>query len=165
ARAEYEKALEKLPGSTAILKGIAQTYGAEGNPDKAIETLRKVAQLDPNDHENRVLLASLLLEQGKLEEGKSVLETLPPEAIRDAGVYVNLGILFMNKNKPEEARTYLTKAIEIDPADADSYRIRGLASVQAKKNGEAKADLNKYLELAPDGADAKEVREILQALR
>jgi tetratricopeptide (TPR) repeat protein len=165
ARAEYEKALEKLPGSTAILKGIAQTYGAEGNPDKAIETLRKVAQLDANDHENRVLLASLLLEQGKLEEGRGVLETLPPEAIRDAGVYVNLGILFMNKNKPEEARTYLTKAIEIDPADADTYRYRGLASVQAKKNAEAKADLNKYLELAPDGADAKEVREILQALR
>jgi tetratricopeptide (TPR) repeat protein len=165
ARAEYEKALQKLPGSTAILKGIAQTYGAEGNSDKAIETLREIAVLDANDHDNRVLLASLLLEQGKLEEGKGVLETLPPGAIRDAGIYVNLGILFMNKNAPETARVYLTRAIEIDPADADSYRYRGLASVQAKKNAEAKADLKKYLELAPDGADAKEVREILQALR
>lgn len=165
ARAEYEKALQKLPGSTAILKGIAQTYGAEGKADKAVETLREIAVLDPNDHDNRVLLASLLLEQGKLEEGKGVLETLPPGAIRDAGVYVNLGILFMNKNAPETARTYLTRAIEIDPADADSYRYRGLASVQAKKNADAKADLKKYLELAPDGADAKEVREILLALR
>lgn len=165
ARAEYEKALQKLPGSTAIMKGIAQTYAGEGNRDQAIETLRKIAAQDASDHDSRVLLASLLLEAGKLEEGKGVLETLPPGAIRDAGVYVNLGILFMNKNEPESARTYLTRAIEMDPEDADSYRYRGLASVQAKKNAEAKADLKKYLELAPEGADAKEVREILQALR
>jgi tetratricopeptide (TPR) repeat protein len=165
ARAEYEKALAAAPDSTAILKGIAQTWSGEGNREKAIETLKKISDLDPNDADNRVLLASVLLEQGKLEEGKTILEGLPPGSIRDASVYVNLGILFMNKNKPEEARAYLTKAIEIDPADADSYRYRGLASVQAKKNADAKADLKKYLEMKPDGPDAKEVREILQALR
>jgi tetratricopeptide (TPR) repeat protein len=165
ARAEYEKALAAAPDSTAILKGIAQTWSGEGNREKAIETLQKVSQLDPNDADTRILIASLLLEQGKLEEGKAILESLPPGSIRNASVYVNLGILFMNKNKPEEASAYLTKAIEIDPADADSYRYRGLASVQAKKNAEAKADLKKYLEMRPDGPDAKEVREILQALR
>jgi len=165
ARAEYEKALAAMPDSTAILKGIAQTWSGEGNLEKATETLKKISDLDPNDADNRVLLASVLLEQGKLDEGKAILESLPPGSIRDAGVYVNLGILFMNKNKPEEARAQLTKAIEIDPADADAYRYRGLASAQAKKNAEAKADLKKYLEMKPDGPDAKEVREILQALR
>ena len=165
ARSEYEKALAAMPDSTAILKGIAQTWSGEGNLQKAVETLEKISQLDPNDLDNRVLLASILLEQGKLEEGRAILEGLPPGSIRDASVYVNLGILFMNKNNPEEARAYLTKAIEIDPADADSYRYRGLALVQGKKNAEAKADLKKYLEMKPDGPDAKEVREILQALR
>ncbi len=165
ARAQYEKALVAVPDNAALLKGIAQTYHGEGNKEKTIETLKKVMEIDPNDTNNRTLLASMLLENGQLDEGKRILENLPPGAIKDASVYINLGILFMNKKKPEEARAYLTKAIEIDPTDADAYHYRGLASVQAKKNAEAKADLRKYLELAPSGPDAKEVREILQALK
>lgn len=165
ARALYEKALAAVPGNAAILKGIAQTYAGEGNKDKAVETLRKVAEADPADSESRILLASLLLEGGKLEEGKAMLEALPEGAVKDAGVYANLGILFMNKSKPADAAAYLTKAMELAPADADLYYYRGLAYMQEKKNVEAKADLKKYLELKPEGPEAKEIREILEALK
>jgi tetratricopeptide (TPR) repeat protein len=165
ARAEYEKANAAVPDNTAILGGIAQTYHGEGNREKTVEILRKIVELDPNDTQNRILLANILLELGKLEEGKAMLDALPPGSISDPGVYMNLGILFMNKNKGEDARAYLTKAIELDPASADGYYYRGLALIQAKKNAEAKADLQKYLQLKPDGPEAKEVREILQALK
>jgi len=165
ARAEYEKALAAVPDNTAILGGIAQTYNGEGNKAKAIEVIRRITELDPADTPHRVLLANLLLEQGKLEEGKTILEALPPGSITDSSVYQNLGILFMNKNKGEEARAYLTKAIELDPADPYGYYYRGIALVQAKKSAEAKADLKKFLELKPDAPEAAEVREILQALK
>ncbi|MFN2387306.1 MAG: tetratricopeptide repeat protein [Thermoanaerobaculia bacterium] len=165
ARALYEKALAAVPENPAILKGIAQTYAGEGNKEKAVETLRKVTEADPADSESRILLASLLLEGGKLEEGKAMLEALPEGAVKDAGVYANVGILFMNKAKPADAAAYLTKAIVLAPADADLYYYRGLAYMQEQKNAEAKADLRKYLELKPDGPEAKEVREILQALK
>ncbi len=165
ARAEYEKALAAVPNNTAILGGIAQTYHGEGNGSKTIETLRKIIELDPADTKNRVLLASLLLEDGKLEEGKAILDALPPDSIQDPSVYINLGILFMNKKKGEQAREYLTKAIQLDPTQPDSYYYRGLAYIQAKKNAEAKADLKKYLEMRPDGPEAKETREMLQALK
>jgi len=165
ARAEYEKALVLVPDNPAILKGIAQTYHAEKNTEKEIELLRKLTQLDPSDSESRFLLGSLLVQQGKLEEGKEILDALPPGAIKDPGAYVNLGILFMNKNNPEQARVYLTKAIETSPAQPESYYYRGLALMQLKKNADAKVDFHKYLELAPNGAEAKEVREILQAFK
>ena len=165
ARALYEKALAAVPDNPAILKGIAQTYAGEVNKDKAIETLQKVAELDPSDTNSRVLLASLMLERGNLDEGKAMLEALPEGTVKDAGVYANLGILFMNKKRTADAVTYLTKAVAIDPADPDLYYYRGLAYMQEKKNAEAKADLKKYLELKPDGAEAKDVREILQALK
>jgi tetratricopeptide (TPR) repeat protein len=165
ARALYEKGLAAVPDNPAILKGIAQTYAGEGNKEKSIETLRKVTELDPADTNSRVLLASLLLEGGKLDEGKAMLEALPEGTVKDAGVYANLGILFMNKSRAADAVTYLTKALAIDSADADLYYYRGLAYMQEKKNAEAKADLKKYLELKPDGPEAKEVREILQALK
>lgn len=165
ARALYEKALAAVPGNPAILKGIAQAYAGEGNREKSVETLRQVLEADPDDNDSRVLVASMLLETGKLEEGKAMLDALPEGAVKDSGVYANVGILFMNKGKAADAATYLTRGIALDPADADLYYYRGLAYMQAKKNAEAKADLNKYLELKPEGPEAKEVREILQALK
>lgn len=165
ARALYEKALAAVPGNPAILKGIAQAYAGEGNREKSIETLKEVLEAEPDDNDSRVLIASMLLESGKLEEGKAMLDALPEGAVKESGVYANVGILFMNKGKATDAATYLTRGIALDPADADLYYYRGLAYMQAKKNAEAKADLNKYLELKPEGPEAKEVREILQALK
>lgn len=165
ARALYEKALAAVPDNPAILKGIAQAYAGEGNREKSIETLKQVLEAEPDDNESRVLVASMLLESGKLEEGKAMLDALPEGAVKDSGVYANVGILFMNKGKATDAATYLTRGIVLDPADADLYYYRGLAYMQSKKNAEAKADLQKYLELKPEGPEAKEVREILQALK
>jgi tetratricopeptide (TPR) repeat protein len=165
ARSHYEKALATIPDNAALLKGIAQTYHGENNRAKAIETLRRVQQLDPGDNDNRMLLASMLLEDGKLDEGQQLLETLPPGSVKDPAVYTNVGILFMNKNNPAQAQAYFTKAIELDPAQADAYYYRGLSYLGAKKTAEAKTDFKKYLELKPQGEEAKEVREILQTLK
>jgi len=165
ARAQYEKALAVIPDNPALLKGVAQTYHGENNRPKAIETLRKVQQIDPGDNENRMLLASMLLEDGQLDEGQKLLEGLPPGAVKDPAIYVNVGILFMNKNNPAQAQGYFTKAIEIDASQPDAYYYRGLSYLGVKKTAEAKADFKKYLELAPQGENAKEVREIVQTLK
>jgi Tfp pilus assembly protein PilF len=165
ARAEYEKALAVVPDNAALWKGIAQTYHGEGNKAKTEESLRKVVQLDPSDADSQILLADALIDQGKVDEGKAVLDGLAAGAVKDPAVYSNLAILFMNKKRPEEAREYMTKAIAIDANVAESYYYRGLANIQAKKNAEAKADFQKYLELAPNGPEAKEVKEMLQALK
>ena len=165
AREQYEKALAVVPDNTALLRGVAQTYHGEGNQDKAIETLRRIQELEPGNTENQALLGSMLLEQGKLDEGRAMLDQLPAGAIKDPGVYLNLGILLINKKQPEQAITYFGKAIEIDPSNPDAFYYRGLANLSVKKNPEAKADFKKYLELKPDGAEAKEVRELLQTLK
>jgi tetratricopeptide (TPR) repeat protein len=165
ARAQYQKALAAVPDNPALLKGIAQTFHGEGDRAKAVETLRKIQQLDPNDVENKVLLASLLLEDGKLEEGQGILDQLSPGSVKDPAIYVNLGILFMNKNNAPQAQSYFTRAIELDPSQADAYYYRGLSRLSAKKNADAKADFLKYLELAPNGPEAKEVKEMLQAIK
>ncbi len=165
ARAQYQKALAVIPDNPALLKGIAQTYHGEGDRARAIEVLRKIQQLEPNDSENKVLLASLLLEDGKLEEGQGILAQLAPGSVKDPSVYINIGILFMNKNNVAQAQTYFTRAIEVDASHAEAYYYRGLSYLNTKKNAEAKADFLKYLELSPNGPEAKEVKEMLQALK
>ena len=165
ARAQYEKVLAVVPDNRALLKGIAQTYIGEGNRTKAIEVLRKIRELQPNDVDNKLLLAGLLLEDGKLEEGQAIVGQLPPGAVKDSLLYIKIGILLLNRNDSAQAQAYFSKAIELEPARADAYYYRGISYWKAKRSAEAKADLKKYLDLAPDGGEAKEVREILQTLK
>ena len=166
ARAEYEKALAAVPNNAIILRAIAQTYYGEKNVDQAIATLQKVVAIDPNDATALLLLANLQLEKGNVEEGKATLAKLPPDAVKDPGVFTNLGIVLLNKKKPEDAWTYFDQAVKIAPTDADVYYYRGLAAYQIKtKKAEAKADFQKYLELAPTGENAADVKEYLKTLK
>jgi tetratricopeptide (TPR) repeat protein len=165
ARTEYEKALAAVPDNPVILRGIAQTWYGEKKIDEAIATLKRVVELDPADAAGPLLLASLLLEKGNLEEAKTVLARLPPESIKDPAVYVNFGVLLLNQKRPAEAWGYFDQAVRIAPSDADSYFYRGLTALQLKKKAEAKADLEKYLELAPTGDQAPDAKELLKSVK
>lgn len=48
AIAEYEKALKKTPDNKFVLGDLATSYFYTGNPDKAIELVKKALEIDPN---------------------------------------------------------------------------------------------------------------------
>lgn len=180
AVADLEKALPQIPDTTPELKDVrnqvmqvmAQAYYRGGDVKNAITTLEKLDTLDPmpatpdQPHMIRdVLLANLYLENGQLNEGRQLLDKLPPTAITDPTAYINIGILFLNKKNPADAATYFSKAITLDPKRADSYYYRGLAEIQSKKFKEAKTDLEQVVALAPDSGEAKDAKQLLASLK
>src|SRR5262249_61452611 len=118
ARAEYEKALALVPGNAAILRGIARCQYGEKKTDEAIATLKTVLEKEPNDTSTILLLANLQLEAGKLEDGKATLAKGPPDAIKDPGVYINLGVLLLNKKEVQPAWGEVDKAGKTEPEQA-----------------------------------------------
>src|SRR5581483_3478016 len=112
-----------------------------------------------------VLLANLLLENGQLDQGRALLDKLPPNAITDPTAYINIGILFLNKKNPADAAAYFTKAVELDAKRAESYYYRGLAEIQLKRNKEAKADFQQVLALAPDSSEGHDAKQLLAGLK
>ena len=180
AVADFEKALPMIPEDTPQLKEVknqvqailSQAYYRAGDLKNAIATLEKLDLADPMPatpdatHTNReILLANLYLENGQLDQGRAVLQKLPPTAIADPTAYINVGILFLNKKNPTDAATYFTKAIALDPKRADTYYYRGLAEVQMKKYKEAKADLEQVVALAPDSTEAHDAKQLLASLK
>lgn len=180
AVADFEKALPMVPGDTPELRDVqhqvlnilAQAYYKAGDVKNAIATLEKLdvadpmpATPDPMHLTREVLLVNLYLENGQLEQGRSVLEKLPSTAISDPTAYLNIGILFLNKKNPADAITYFSKAITMDPKRADSYYFRGLAEVQSKKFKEAKADFEQVLALDPDSSEARDAKQLLASLK
>jgi tetratricopeptide (TPR) repeat protein len=176
ARLIYEALLLKYPTAYRIEQFVARAYYLEGQPEKAIERLRAVVARDPDAQEVKLLLGSLLLEQGKADEGKQVLSSVDDAKITEPAIYVNFGIAMLNKNQAAEAVTYFEKAIAKFPAAPDAYYYRGITLLQlASAAGEeaqkadrlerVKADLNRFLQIAPNAPEAETAKKILEQLK
>jgi len=178
AAADLEKALPQIPSDTPDLQTVriqvqtllAQAYYRAGDLKKSIGILETLNRVDPfttpdaGQLGRELLLANLYLENGQLDEAKSLLDKLPAGAVSDPTVYVNVGILFLNKKNPGDAATYFSRAIDLDAKRADAYYYRGLAEVQTKKNAEARADFEKVLALSPDSLEARDSKQMLDSL-
>jgi len=176
ARAIYEAVLTRYPTAYRVEQLIARVYYLEGQPEQAIERLKTVMARDPNAQEVKLLLGSLLLEQGKADEGKQVLASVDDAKITDPAIYVNFGIAMMNKNQAAEATTYFEKAITRFPSAPDAYYYRGICTLQlagaasdepakAASYQKVKADLAKFLQMAPKAPEAEAARKILEQLK
>lgn len=165
AAAEFEKALALLADNVQIKQALAQAYYGAGELKKAITMLETVVAADPSNHGAALLLVNLYLEDSRLTEGKALLEKLPPDAITDPLIFINLGILFMNQNSLQDAAVHFGKAVELDPNRGESYYYRGLAHLQTKKVAEAKADFEKVIALAPESTEADDAAQLLAAMR
>jgi Flp pilus assembly protein TadD len=146
AVALYEKASAALPAFIPIRFALARAYYGAGDLKKAVETMGEVYNSDPANARNAMLYANMLLEDGQLDKGKTIVDKLPADAV-DATALTNIGIVLMNKKQPAAARDYFTKVIDINPKDADGYYYRGLATIQAGKPKDAKSDLEKVVQL------------------
>jgi Tfp pilus assembly protein PilF len=156
---------ERVNIRTQVQQLMAQAQYKAGQLPKAIETMKGLVAADANNTGNALLLVNLYLEDGKLDEGKALLEKLPDWAVSDPTVYLNVGILFLNKDSGKDGVVYFDKAIALDANRAESYYYRGLAHLQLKHNAEAKADFQKVLELAPNGSEAKDAKQLLDGLK
>lgn len=172
AAANLEKALTLIPDDadnaksrTQIRQLLAQSYYKNGEVKKSIEQLKLVVAVTPENVGVQLLLANLLLEDGRLEEGRAALAAVPESVMTDPTAYINVGILFMNKGQLTDAYGYFDKAVTLNPDRGESYYYRGLSLLQQQKLKEAKADLEKVVALAPESSEASDAKELLKQFK
>jgi tetratricopeptide (TPR) repeat protein len=169
ARAQYEKALGLLEVDDPALKvsiqrTIAKTYYEENQPDRAIDALKKILDITPNDPDTLQLLVNLLVAQNKEDEAKVYMAKLPQGAKIDPTARLNIGIKAYNEKKLEEALKQFDQVVQENPSLADAYYFRGLVNLNLNKTAEAKADFQKLLDLDPKNQYANDAREFLKSL-
>lgn len=161
---QYEKAYPTLSSNIGLKLALARAYYGSDQIKKAIVLLDEVYKADPAVTQNAVLLANMLLEDGQLDRGKQIIDTLPAGAL-DLNSLLNTGIALMNKKQPGPASEYFTRAIALSADSHLGYYYRGLAAIQMNKAKQAKPDLEKVIELAPNSDEAKEAREYLKSIK
>ncbi len=166
ARAVYEGILAKFPAMARRVEPfLAQTYYAEKNFDEAIKHLKNAVELAPEEQTNKMLLANVLMETGRFDEGRAVMATVDDAMIQDPAVYVNIGINLLNQNRPDDALPYFEKAVVRFPAKGDGYYYRALVRLQKGDTDGTRADLTKFLEFSPDAPEAPAARKALEQLK
>ena len=161
---QYEKAYPTLSSNVALKLALARAYYGAGELKKSIVLLDEAYKADPSNTQNAVLLANILLEDGKLERGKQIIDALPAGTL-DMNSLLNTGIALMNKKQPAAAIEYFSRAIALDVNRYEGYYYRGLALIQAGKAKQAKPDLEKVVQLAPDSSEAKDAKEYLKSIK
>ena len=166
ARAIYEAVLQKYPDAWRVEPLIARTYAGENKPDEAIAHLQTALSHDPQNVEMKVIMASVLAQQGKAAEAQKYLDGIDMTKVQDPTVFLNQGINMINQGKAADALPLFDKVVAAFPTNPDAFYYRGRCELALSKFPEAKADLEKFV--AMPGADAKEVeqaKKILEQLK
>ena len=169
ARKVYEDLLAKNPSVHQLHRFVAAAYAGEKNYPKATEHVRALLEKDPGSVENKILLADMLIEQGQMDEGLTLLKGVNMAEVKDPFPFVNGAIALIRGGKAEEAVALLTPVVERFPTQPELYYYRGRAYVSAKKLPEGKADIEKFVAMAPptaqELADAKKILEQLKDIK
>ena len=100
----------------------ARIYIKAGEPDKAMQQLKKLLVSAPDSVAARFLQARLYSEQGKTEMAIAGYEALIKDHPNLAEAYNNLAALFVRKNDLRQAKLVLEQGMQTHAAYASLYR-------------------------------------------
>ncbi len=157
--AYYTQAIDLNPGLVSALNNRSAAYllrGAAGDVARAIEDLRRVVALLPDDPAGHFNLGLALGRLGPehLPEAIAELEKAHQLAPDSPGVNNALCWTYALMQQPQKAMPYCDKAVTLDPSGA-SHDSRGVARAQAGDYAGAIADFQYFLDhfQSPDPSD------------
>ncbi len=128
--------------------GLAQT--SRNEPEQAISNFNKALDLNPLFHSARILLASVLLKQERVDEAITEVSKVINADPKNAYAYNVLASAYMKKGMLAESMEELNKALAIKPQLAEVHIKKGLVNIQRGQTEEAELDLRAAVQSAPD---------------
>lgn len=114
ARASYEKLLQRQPDNPDVLNNLAQTLLKQGDK-AALGYAEKAVKLASNDAGTIDTLGWILIQQGQLDRGVSVLRDARLRAPDNPEIRYHLAYALAKTNKLSEAREELSQALNGTP--------------------------------------------------
>ena len=151
--ARLKKTLGKQAEALALLPTALTAY-REGRHADAQLLCRRVLQDLPDHFDATHLLGVSLLECGRLEEAKQILERAVALDQGSADAHCNLGFLLFNLKRYEEARACQEKALALKPNFPTALRNLGNALLRLELAEPAIAAYTRAIQLNPNDADA-----------
>jgi len=123
--------------------------------EKALKTFKDVAALDPKLQIAQLNQGIALLNLGKVDAARPLLEDAVKQNPNDPHPWYNLGLLFKNSGDAKAAIDAFQHVTTIDPNDADSWYFLGASYAENKQYPEAMDAFQHALKLNPQHASAE----------
>jgi tetratricopeptide (TPR) repeat protein len=149
-------ALYAKPDHAFALAALANAEETGKRYDSAIQTYEKIPKGSALQNAIEIRKAFNLNSLDKIDDAKTMLETLAKRDPKDVRPLEALGNIMRARKRYAEAVTYFSKAIDVigkpDQRHWGFYYARGTSYERLKNWPAAEADLKKALALAPDQA-------------
>lgn len=145
----YEKAIDAGSTGNNVMENLAFAYIRRGDPEKGVETLKKIAS-EENDYRASFILGKLMNEAGRPDEAE--------KALRDAVKYRpdsieardELGRVLVRQKKPEDALLVFEEIIHINPEHFQAWSGKAGVCVKLERWKEAVSAYREAIRIRPD---------------
>ncbi len=163
--ARTDAASEPGDGNDAAAEAFAAAYRhhQDGALDIAANGYRAVLRTNPDHTPALHMFGVLRAQQGRGEEGLSLITRALRAAPGFAEALANRGLVFLDAGRPNEALLDLNAALRIRPDFPDALARRAEALRQLGRTEEAGTCIGYALKLEPDHAGARAVEERLRS--
>ncbi len=120
-----ESAVEKQSTRADLWRMLASAYASAGKKDRALGSLRKVAELAPYEEASYFDLGEMLLKQQKFEDAVKVLEAGLRTLDKSAQIELALGVAYYGLRRFTDATTSFFHTIELAPEVEQPYVYLG----------------------------------------
>ena len=122
ASAVMNSAVSRFPRSLAIRIAAGNIELESGNPERALESQRQVATLDPQSPGSWSLLGRIQIAQGRYSEATVTLEQAAKLAPSDAAIHFYAGQAWIKtQDGTDRAFEHFKRSLELDPSRATTY--------------------------------------------
>jgi Tfp pilus assembly protein PilF len=143
------RSIHELPSGTAELVTSAQQHFSRHEYDQAEADYQKILDRDQNNGLALANLATIELQQGKLEEAEKHIRAALAQSPDDAYNLATLGELEFRQEKYDAALDSLSQAAKIDPNNPEIQNYLGVTMSHKGLRVQAETALRKAIELNP----------------
>lgn len=134
ALAKAREALNRAPKDLEVLEENALVYIEMNRLEDAETALRAYSASKPNPN-MYILLAEILAETGRLQEGEALLSQAMELEPDHGGVMITKGDLLTKKGRYDEALSWYQKARAVDPYRATAVANRRIVELRKRTSG------------------------------
>src|SRR5438309_2455185 len=136
---------------TLLIAALAGSTAVQSTPWQDNLALYTAAAEHSSNTMARNNLASELAARGRLEEARTILQSVIQQRPDFWLANYNLGYVQYRLRNLDEAETFLRRAIALNPADPDTHSSLGLTFLRQDRLADAEAQLRQAIALKPDG--------------
>lgn len=153
AISEYERTLSYDEQATTVYKDLAVVYLQQGNINKALESAKKLQELENDNVNTQMFLASFYLSTNEMILAKQCWERVLELDPKNESATVYLAAYYYSDNKLKESIDYWTKFLEQQPESAEGYFQLGIAQEKLGMLDEALKSYKKVNEIKSEAQE------------